>query len=180
MKNPLPQLMLELAYWLPLVVLVLVSLAMVALKRIPSLPSWAERIRTRPFYMISFPIVTLIVGVELLLFIVRTFRMWFYYVSPSDWFIFGVGSLVRLSLIWPRETFIALASGCAVCVALVTSFSAVRHELSYEDREDLVANKANDQLKGLTLAIAFIWTWLSLRYVIIHLETARFMTLRII
>ncbi|WP_159731879.1 hypothetical protein [Methylosinus sp. Ce-a6] len=177
--KPLPQLVLELAYWLPLVALVLISLAMVAIERIPSPPPWAERIRTRPFYMISFPIVTLIVGVELFLSIVRISCAWFNHVSPSDWFQFTVASLVGVPLIWPHETFVVLLSGCAVCVALVKSFSALRQEFSYGDREDLAATKGSD-FKGVTLVIAFVWTWLSLRYFIIHFETGQFMILRII
>ena len=50
---PLPQQILELAYWLPLVALVLVSLGLVALKWMPSLPLWAERLKSYPFYLIT-------------------------------------------------------------------------------------------------------------------------------
>lgn len=59
------ELILELTYWTPLVALLLLSLGLIALKRISGLPPWAERMAAPPFYFVSLPIATLIVGMEM-------------------------------------------------------------------------------------------------------------------
>ena len=48
------------------VMLLLVSLALVVLKGRSNLPAWIDRLTTPPFYLVSLPIATLIVGVEML------------------------------------------------------------------------------------------------------------------
>jgi hypothetical protein len=48
------------------VALLLVSLGLVVLKRRSNLPAWMARLTTPPFYLVSLPIATLIVGAEML------------------------------------------------------------------------------------------------------------------
>jgi hypothetical protein len=48
------------------VALLLVSLGLVVLKRRSNLPAWVPRLTTPPFYLVSLPIATLIVGAEML------------------------------------------------------------------------------------------------------------------
>lgn len=50
----------------PLVTLVGASLLLVALKRVSGLPRWLQRVVDPPFYLVSLPLATLIVGTELL------------------------------------------------------------------------------------------------------------------
>jgi hypothetical protein len=177
---PLPQQILELAYWLPLVALVLVSLGLVALKWMPSVPLWAERLISCPFYLISFPVVTLLMGAEIFLSVVHLLVSWFFGVAPSQWLdvitILVLGNL----LMWTKDTLVVLASGGMVCVALVGSIHVLRRELWGADHEGGVTNRSKPWLMGVALAIAFFWTWLSLRYVIVNNESTRFVHLRIV
>lgn len=50
------------------VALLLVPLALVVLKRRSNLPVWIARLTTPPFYLVSLPIATMIVGAEMLAF----------------------------------------------------------------------------------------------------------------
>ncbi|WP_426425320.1 hypothetical protein [Bradyrhizobium genosp. A] len=129
--------------------------------------------------MISILVVTLIAGLEGLLFVIVSLYAYFALVEPSLWPLALVLLLFRLPLIWPQETVIALVSGCTVCVSGFVSFSALKRELS-SDREGFVENKRRQRLKGLLLACALVWTWLSLRYVIVHFMSTRYMDLRIV
>ena len=52
--------------WAPLAALIVTSLGLVALKRISNLPPWLARLLAPPFYLVSLPIATLIVGAEML------------------------------------------------------------------------------------------------------------------
>jgi len=49
------QLTLELAYWTPLVTLLLLSLGLIALECITGLSPWAKRLVAPPFYFIRCP-----------------------------------------------------------------------------------------------------------------------------
>jgi hypothetical protein len=55
-----------LSYSVPLLALLLVSLWLVVLKRRSGLPAWQARLAAPPFYLVSLPIATLIVGAEML------------------------------------------------------------------------------------------------------------------
>src|ERR1700744_111987 len=60
----------ELTYKAPLVALLLTSLGLIALKlvlkRVSGLPLWMQRVMAPPFYFISLPVATLLVGTVLL------------------------------------------------------------------------------------------------------------------
>jgi hypothetical protein len=178
--KPLPQQFLELAYWTPWAALILISLAIITLKRLTSPPRWVPRVRSSPFYLISFPVVTLVMGIEISLFAIHALYAWFARVEISLWPRSLVVLLFGVPQIWPNETVSVLVSGCAVIVALVTSISAIRHGLSHKENAGLAVSKFRQLLKGFVLVIAFAWVWLSLRYVIINFERTRFMNLRIV
>ena len=55
-----------LSFLVPLLALLLVSLGLVVLKRRSGLPAWLARLAAAPFYLVSLPIATLIVGAEML------------------------------------------------------------------------------------------------------------------
>ncbi|MEW6642687.1 MAG: hypothetical protein AB1586_19435 [Pseudomonadota bacterium] len=177
---PLPQQVLELAYWLPLIAFGVLSLGIVSLKWMPSLPLWATSLGARPFFLISLPAVVLLMGVEIFLFVAHSLCVWFFDMSPSQWPDAITVLLLGNLFVWPRETLLVLASGGALCIALVGSGYALRREFSCEHPERNISNKARQMFKGFALAVAFILTWLSLRYVIVHFESSRFMDLRIV
>lgn len=166
--KPWPREILELAYWVPLAVLVLVSVARIALDR-----------RNGPFYLISIPVATLIAGLEWLLFGIVSVYAYFAAVDPAPWPQAVAVLLFRMPLIWPWETASVLVSSCAVCVAGFTSFSALKRELS-NDGEAHIEKKQRQRLKGLLLTFALVCTWLSLRYVVVHFMSTRYMDLRIV
>ncbi len=68
------ELILELTYRTPLITLLLSSLGLIALKRISALPLWAERLAGPSFYFVSLPIATLIVGMEMFLWMVHVVK----------------------------------------------------------------------------------------------------------
>jgi hypothetical protein len=55
----------ELLYWSPLVVLLVSPLGLLALERISGLPSWMKGLNAVPIYFVLLPLVTLIVGLQL-------------------------------------------------------------------------------------------------------------------
>ncbi len=55
-----------LSFYVPLAALLLVSLGLILLKRKSDLPAWWARLAARPFYLVSLPVATLIVGAEML------------------------------------------------------------------------------------------------------------------
>src|SRR5262249_38987908 len=129
---------------------------------------------------ISFPIV---MGAEIFLFTIHGLYAWFSPFFDADspyWLLSGVVVLFRFVKIWPWESLVVVASGYAVCVALVKSVFVLRQVVLHENDEGVVTSKTRQRLKSLVFAVAFSWTWLSLRYVIVHFETTRFMNLRIV
>lgn len=68
------QLILELIYWIPLGALLMSSLGLIALRRLSRLPIWLERVAALPFYFVSLPMATLLVGAEMLVWTTASVR----------------------------------------------------------------------------------------------------------
>ena len=56
----------QLSFWVPLAALLLVSIGLAVLKRKSGLSLWLTRLTAPPFYLVSLPIATLIVGAGML------------------------------------------------------------------------------------------------------------------
>ena len=91
-----------LLWWAPLAALIVTSLGLVALKRISNLSPWLARLTAPPFYLVSLPIATLIVGAEMLglyslvvLDLLLSYRIFWYLLSS----IFQSGLFVILLLL---------------------------------------------------------------------------------
>src|SRR5262249_18028014 len=102
--SPKP-ILLELMYCMPLVALVVASLLLIALKRISSLPVPVKRLAAPPFYCVSLPIATLIVGAEILALILYVFAD---DIRVSEWHTFVLRELFVFYLsakIFPFASF---------------------------------------------------------------------------
>lgn len=82
-----------LSFLVPLVALLLVSLGLVVLKRRSGLSTWMARLVAPPFYLVSLPTATLIVGAEML--------GWYFLVVLDDLF-----SPYGFQLSWVLERFL--------------------------------------------------------------------------
>ena len=166
------ELILELTYWTPLIMLLLSSLGLIALKRISGLPAWAQRLAAPPFYFVSLPIATLIVGMEMFVWMVH-FAKEIDQLSASygllDHFLFILGVL-RFSLLVPIETLIVGILSAVLLTAQVTSVYALWGTLLRENRGKGPSNRASYRLKAVVRFSCFVLARLSMRYLIVHLS----------
>jgi hypothetical protein len=161
------QLVLELAYWTPLVTLLLLSLGLIALERITGLSPWAKRLIWPPFYFISLPVATLVVGMEMLTWIVR-----FFLSGPPDVdsLTLFLGNLYVFLLMLAAFPLLAIL-GYGLFAALV--FSGLTLGRVFLDEEDwkCPALETKRRLTAIVLLAAFVWAWVTIRYLIVDWET---------
>ncbi len=167
------QLTLELAYWTPLVTLLLLSLGFIALERITRPPPWAKRLVAPPFYFISLPLATLVVGMEMLIGVIH-----FFLSGPLDidsWRLLFVGNLFFLLFMLatsPVLTILVLVIfGYGLFAALV--FSGLMLGRVFLDEEDwkCPVMETKRHLTAIILLVAFVCSWISIRYAIVYWET---------
>jgi hypothetical protein len=152
---PPPDLMLEVTYWTPLIVLVLLSLGLLALKRVSGLPQWLKRLATPPFYFVSMPIATVLIGVEILAWIIAI-----HYVA------FKAGLLLILlaipaALLWGDvEAYIGTLYFILFWAGVFVSGHALRRILWF-GRE--WRSKSQQRVDALLLLLAFVWVFVGMR-----------------
>jgi hypothetical protein len=162
----------ELAYWTPLVTLLLLSLGLVALKRIKRLSPWLKHLVAPPFYFISLPLATLVVGMEMLFWVIV-----FFLSGPSDMDmrLRFVGNCFLLSFIlaaspWPAIIEVAIL-GYGLWAALIYSGLVLGRVFLDEEDWKFPAKETERRLMAIILLTAFVWAWVSIRYVIVYWET---------
>jgi hypothetical protein len=141
------------------VALLLVSLGLVVLKRRSNFPAWMARLITPPFYLVSLPIATLIVGVEMLalysLFVMSGL------LSPYG---FSWDYHYRLFFLNPVPGFLNVASRPAI-VGFFLSFWVATFVSGYllwqtvlrDDHHRPSSRIAGRLLRGLVLLLCFAW-----------------------
>jgi len=167
------QLILELTYWTPLIALVLSSLGLIALKRISGLPLWAERLAAPPFYFVSLPIATLIMGMEMFVWMVHVVKKIDSFSASYgllDHVLFLLGVL-RFYLFVPIKALIAGIFSAVLLTAQVMSVYVLWRTLLRENRGKDPASRARHRLKAVVLFSCFVLAWLSMKYLIVHLPT---------
>ena len=152
-----------LSFYVPLAAFLLVSLGLVVLRRRSNLLPWLSRLATPPFYLVSLPIATLIVGVEML-----------------GWYVFlplsilsqrplsvVLGIFPFLILPWQAfpstfrsesYTLAVFGSLIAFWVATLISGFLLWRTLWREDHHHASSRVASRFLRALLLFICFAWT----------------------
>jgi hypothetical protein len=177
-------LLFQLSFFVPLVALLLVSLALVVLKRRSGYSRWLSRLLAPPFYLVSLPIATLIVGAEML--------GWYSHVifnsllSPYGfhWIVVFYrfqnvffASLVAL-LFYPDYSYSYDLLGLLVFVVLI-GFWAATFASGYllwravwrEDHDRPTSRIAMQRLQGLLLLACFAWAFCYLVSYVVGLLT---------
>jgi hypothetical protein len=161
------QLVLELAYWTPLVALLLLSLGLIALERITGLSPWAKRLVAPSFYFVSLPAATLVVGMEMLIWLIQFFLR-----GPPDVdsLTLFLGNLYVFLLMLAAFPLLAIF-GYGLFSALV--FSGLMLGRVFFDEEDwkCSALATKRRLTAIVLLAAFVWAWATIRYIIVYWET---------
>jgi hypothetical protein len=153
------ELIVELAYWIPLVALLASSLGLIALKRVSGLPGWLDRVAAPPFYFVSLPIATLLAGMEMLSEILLVIY------HQISFLIFVLGLPILLCF----DTS-PLADRLAFANFLLAPFGASFVSgyllwLSVRRGDELNrASGAERKLRALLLVLIFGWAFLSLRH----------------
>ncbi|WP_426425321.1 hypothetical protein [Bradyrhizobium genosp. A] len=161
----------QLAYWTPLIALLLLSLVLVGLKRVSAPSPWTERLLRPPFYFVSLPIATLTAGMEMLAWVIHYLTEGAGEVSLGALFLAKLFALSLLVRIFPLESFVfAIVSGVFVAALALSSYSLLRTPLREGDLR-CPARQTKRRLEAVFLLAAFVWAWVSVRYVIVHWET---------
>jgi hypothetical protein len=160
-----PEFILELTYWTPLIALLLSSLGLIALKRISGLPPWAQRLATPPFYFVSLPIATLIVGTEMLAwYALYSYALHSWLVGFIIWYPAWFSYLINSDVLLMSRVF-----SVVFWAALFVSGRLMWRSVSGDDGREYPSNKAVQHLRGFLLLFVFAWTFLSLRTFILFL-----------
>jgi len=182
------ELILELTYWTPLIMLLLSSLGLIALKRTSALPPWAKRLAAPSFYFVSLPIATLIVWIEMLAWIVA----WVYalkevyagFPMPFRWldviFLIWDAPWNDLLQLYPVGILVAVISFVVFCVAPFVSGRMLWRTLRREDERKYPSNRARQHLGTLLLLFVFAWAFLSVRTFVLFVAGDQFPNLRIV
>jgi hypothetical protein len=152
-----------LVFCIPLLVLLVSSLAFVALKRISRLPRWAARLTAPPFYLVSLPIATVTAGLQLftwisavLYLLVRPDSSW-----PWTWqvlsFIFILWDFFQ---VLPVVTLLAGTSFAWMFVSAYLLWRTLRNE----DGQGSSPKNAQQRRRALLLLFGFTWAWGSMGY----------------
>ncbi len=153
-----------LLFCIPLAVLLLLSLSLVVLKRRSALRPWLSRLAAPPFYLVSLPIATLIVGAEmlggyflllLLIFYMGLFpdilRVFPFFILPWYAFPFVFGSWLYLPVVY--------GSLIAFWAATFISGFLLWRTVWRENRHQPSSRVAGRLLRALLLFICFAWTF---------------------
>ena len=163
-------LLFRLSFFVPLVALLLGSLALVVLKWRSGLPAWLARLAAPPFYLVSLPIATLIVGAEML--------GWYSLVVLDD-LLSPYG--FHWSVVFERFLNVALASlvvprfspdlsydlfGLMIFALPIVFWSAtfasgyvLWQAVWREDHQQPTSRIAMKRLRGLLLLVCFAWAF---------------------
>jgi hypothetical protein len=169
------RLIFEMIYWLPLVVLLVSSLGLVALRRVSGLPPWLERVAALPFYVISLPIATLLAGVEMLAWTVVTIQA------------FGVSTLVlgfpiMVWLSFPVDPAGTLVLANYILAPFAVSFLSIYtlwRTIGRKGKFGHSSSLATRPLGASILSLLFVWAFLSLRFDITFVAPSQAWHLRI-
>ncbi len=148
----------------PLAVLLLVSLGLVVLKRRSGLQPWMARLVAPPFYLVSLPIATLIVGADMLgvyslLILLELltpdgfswyFRFDLFFLNPIPAFFFSDFFFWRPA---------AIGSFLSFWVSTFVSGYLLWQMVWREDHRRLSSRTASQPLRGLPLLICFAWAF---------------------
>jgi hypothetical protein len=154
------------SFFVPLVALLLVSLGVVLLKRGSGRSPWITRVTTPPFYLVSLPIATLIVGAEMLgwysLFVTPRllspdgfswdFRFLPFFLNPIPAFFAAYFSM----FFWFPALIVFFVSFWA---AVFVSGGLLWRKLWREDHHRRSSRAASVRLRGLLLLILFAWSF---------------------
>jgi hypothetical protein len=152
----------ELTHRTPLIAFVLPSLGLIALKWIAGLPPWAQRLSVPPFYFVSLPFATLVVGVEMFVWMVTYVRELkrLYGVNSSLEIILliwrGFGCLLQ---IFPVTISLFIISFLVFCVLPFVSARMLCRTLQEKDARKYPSNGAK-HLGVWLLLFVFAWTFL--------------------
>jgi hypothetical protein len=163
--------LLELTYWTPLVVLLLSSLGLIALKRISRLPPWAERLAAPPFYFVSLPVATLIAWIEMLAWIVLWVCTEVHAGRQDNWLEAIWVLLVVVCFYIFLEACNMHLFGAAVdaisfmvfCAAPFVSGRMLWRTLRHDEERKHPSNRAKQLLRILLLLFVFAWAFLNVR-----------------
>jgi hypothetical protein len=170
--------LIALAYWAPLVALLVLSLGLIALKRVSQLPPWVRRLVVPPFYVVSLPVAALLAGADML-----SCMLWFVYQAfvnllMGDWHLLledwrYVPGLILLMLhaIFRMYRAKLFWSGICFAVALVISGRSLWRTLWHEHGRECSSSRTRHYLRALLLVLAFVCPWLILRIFILDLLT---------
>jgi hypothetical protein len=170
------ELILKLAYWTPLIALLVSSLGLIALKRLSGRAPWARRLAAPPFYFISLPIATLLATTELLVWMVDSFENMFHWRKES-WLLRLVGDLSDVWLAVRQAPFEMFGLGIFVIVLLVAmaaSCQVLKWALSHQDWSTNPPAKVRNRVKTAFPLFVFVWTWTSVSYVVVDLDGGPF------
>jgi cytochrome c oxidase assembly factor CtaG len=161
------RLVLEVTYWAPLIALFVVSLGLVALKRIMERPPWTERLVAPPFYLVSLPIATLLVGTELLAWVVLIVHlkkfMLFSDTLPGTLFVVLFGFFFAF-LNDPVGLFVpATVVFVLFCATFFISGYLLWWTLRYQDQPQDSSYRAKQRRWTLLLLLAFVYAFVALR-----------------
>jgi hypothetical protein len=152
----------------PFVVLVAVSLGLVILKRRSGLSPWLTRLTAPPFYLVSLPIATLIVGAEMLglyslialVDFLSPLQLSWSFVFESFLNVLLAGLTVSFFFSDPSVDLVApviLASLVGFWAATLISGYLLWRTVRREDHRQPASCVAGQRLRGLLLLIAFAW-----------------------
>jgi hypothetical protein len=172
------ELIIKLTYWTPLIAFVLSSLGLIALRWIPGLPPWAQRLSASPFYFVSLPFATLVVGLEMFVWMVA-------YVFELKELYAVDRSLEIILLIWrgfgcflqvfPVAISLFISSFLVFCVLPFVSARMLWRALRQQGERKYSSNGAR-HFGVLLLLFVFAWTFLVMTTSILLAEEIWFIT----
>jgi len=169
-----PELILELIYWAPLVALLVTSLGLVALKRVSGLPVWLQRVVTPRFYLVALPLATLLVGMEMLAWNVRTIHRITTFFGGPEAILYFAYDLRDTFPDHPVGTLLLVNSFMAPFVVLIISGYMLWRVLGRRGEPE-----RSRGLRALLAGLVFAWVFLTIRYEILFVAHGPFWHLRI-
>jgi len=162
-----------LMYWAPLIALLVLSLGLVALKRISALPPWLERLAAPPFYLVSLPVATLLACLEVLVWYALCTLAILALVDMS-WSVifFPVVQVVLTCTGSPTPLVALLAAGISFigfCAAPFVSGYLLWRTLWHKDERECPSNRAKQRRRAVLPLFVFVCAFVVLRYVVLFL-----------
>ena len=140
---------------IPLLVLLVSSLGLIALKRISRLPRWAARLAAAPFYLVSLPIATVTAGLDLFTSISAVLYLLLKPYWPWDW---QLGALI----LWDFSPVVTLLAGTSFAWMFVSAYLLWRTLRKEEEQGS--SSKNAQRRRALLLLFGFTWAWGSVGY----------------